>query len=290
MSKCVLHVTMVLLTATMAGRTGAAERTHYECMLKGALPGGRDVVLVAAMEGGRIRQSAVVVAGRPRTAQYLKDPNLSVEAGRLRGSFAMSLPPATERIDLDADLLKGGTYKVHYGCPDPPRTAEGGVTVQLPKPPDEKRTFLVLTDAMGKDSPLRLVLDLDPAAKTMKGLFCWTSNYNSSSHKFDLSGFSFDGTRFEGEVPITVLADRMTPAHGQPMDALLKVKASLETLDGTYSAVFGIDRTREGELAVKAASPAAMKDMQRLIGKWVEYVIPWRAYGVVGVPVISDTR
>jgi hypothetical protein len=277
-----------VLAAMLASRTVAAERTHYECTLKGVLSGDRDVVLVVAAEQGQIRESAAMVAGQPRTAQYLKDPNLSVEAGRLRGSIVISLPPATERIDLDADLLKGGTYKIHYGCPDPPRAAEGGVTVQLPKPPDEKRTFLVLTDAMGKDSPLRLVLDLDRAARTMKGLFCWTSNYNSSSHKFDLSGLSFDGTRFEGEVPITVLADRMTPAHGQPMDALLKVKASLETLDGTYSAVFGIDRTREGELAVKAVSDGAMRDMHRHIARWVEYVVPWRAYCVVGAPVISD--
>jgi len=55
-----------LMFSLSAWPGSGAERKFYECTLQQVLPGGKDVLLMFAVEGGRVREQAAAIVGDPR--------------------------------------------------------------------------------------------------------------------------------------------------------------------------------------------------------------------------------
>ncbi|MGD0896398.1 MAG: glycoside hydrolase domain-containing protein [Thermoguttaceae bacterium] len=301
---------MLLLSAS---RGSAGEWLYYECTLQRILSSGGNVVLMLGVEHGEVREHALNVASEPYTVCRIKEHGLKVEGTRLRGPMHIQVGPATEKIELDVALDKDGTYRIAYGCPDPsrkvegnvtierqpsimstkaktwwPRKVEGSVTVEVPRDTTGNQWVLWLQQAFGPDTGLGLVFDVDRAAKTLTALPAVAAGYNGGRHPVDASKLTFDGTNLEGEVGITVvpsLAGKWStdwvPAHRQSVDGLIKVKAALDGKEraGSYSAVFGIEKQRQGQVAVKPVTAARMRALAAPI---VSLQTPWRVWMVTG--------
>ena len=248
-----------LLAAACAAAPGA-ERRYYECTLKAALPDGADVVLMVGVEGGRIRRHGLMVAGRPDTAQRMKDSRLAAAGGRLSGPVAIEVGPAVHRMDLDVAPDRGGTFFARYGCPVAPREVKGTVAVDGPADAAAGPYVVRLNDAFGPQTPLELTLNVDRRAGTVRAVHGRARRYNQSTYPLDVSGLSFDGAALAGEVGLTIVPDRWVPAHQQPVIGVVRLKAALDGKggSGSYSATFGIEKRRPGEAAVRPATEAEM--------------------------------
>ncbi|MGD0898484.1 MAG: hypothetical protein ABR915_11655, partial [Thermoguttaceae bacterium] len=155
------------LTFSLSAWPGsAAERKFYDCTLQQALSGPRDVVLMFAVEGGQLREQAAAIVGDPRATCRIKEHALKVEGGRLSGPMQIQTDAATEKIELNVTLDKGGTYAVAYGL----RKAEGKATVEAPEGEAGKRRVVWLVDAMRPGAPLGLMFNVDRRAKTFEAL------------------------------------------------------------------------------------------------------------------------
>ena len=298
------------------GQAAAAERLFVEATLKQALSSGGDLVLLLGVEDGNVTQHAVRVAGEPYTACRMKEHGLKVHDGRLSGPAEIEVGMGSENISLDAALDKGGNFSAAYGCPEPPRKAEGEVIVEPWKaPPSAKQSqelkqsnpqgngkepsrtqwMLWLPQALGPDTQLGLLLEVDRQAKSVTALPAMAPGYNRSRHPVDASNLRFDGANLEGEVGITIVPGRrakwlaeMVPAHGQPIAGSIKVRASLEGKDqpGRYSAVFGIERRRQGLVSIK---PATEAEMLAFAAPVISPRTPWRVWLAAG-PRITRTQ
>ena len=288
------------LLAVACGAVPGAEREYYECTLKAALPDGADVILMVSVEGGRIRRHGLMVAGRPDTAQRMKDSRLRVEAGRLTGPVAIEVGPAVHKIDLDVALDKGGTFFARYGCPAAPREVKGTVAVDRPADAGGKQHMVRLGDAFGPGSPLELTLILDRQAKTVQAVRGRARHYNQSEYPLDVSRLTFDGRALAGEVGLTIVPDQWVPAHRQPVIGLVRLEARLDGKDeaGSYSATFGIEKKRPGEAAVRPATEAEMTKFL-LLGRLpdqlrtdqaqvVDELTPWRIRLTRGPAVLRE--
>ena len=270
------------VVATMLLKVASAgERAYYECTLQQVLTGGRDVILLLGTEDGQVRQHGLTVADPPNTVCRMKEHRLKVNGARLSGRMQIQVGSATEKIELDVALDKGGTYAVAYGSPEAPRKAEGNVAVEEPKAASSARWVVWLQEALGPETRLGLVLNLDREAKTLTALPASASGYNRGQHPVDARKLAFDGKNLEGEIGITLVPDQWVPAHGESVEGLIKLKASLEGRDkaGTYSAVFGIEKHRQGRVLVKPGTEARMRMLTAPI---LSALAPWRTYLVHG--------
>jgi hypothetical protein len=280
---------MLCVPATMFSQVASAgERVYYECVLQQVLTDGRDVRLLLGTEDGQVRQHGLTVADSASTVCRMKEHGLKIAGGRLSGPMQIQVGLATERIELDVALDKapgapagGGTYSIAYGCPEASRKAEGNVAIEEPKGEASKRWVAWLQDALKPDTRLGLAFNVDRKAKTLTALPASASGYNRGQHPVDAARLAFDGTNLEGEVGITIVPDQWTPAHGQPIEGSIKLKASLDGNDraGTYSAVFGIEKRRKGPVVVKPGTEAGMRG---LLAPILSAQTPWRAYLVQG--------
>ena len=278
-----------------AGHLRAGDRRYYECVLDRVLASGGDVVLLLGLEDGQVRQHALRAASEPYTACRMREHGLRVEGTRLSGPMQVQVGPGVEKVELDVALDRGGTYLVAHGCPDPPRKVEGNVAVEGPRDGASKQWVLWLQDAFGPGTRLGLFFDADRQAKALTALPAVAAGYNRGRHPVDIAKLAFDGTNLAGEVGITVLPSRVTkwlsawmPAHRRSAEGLIRVKASLDGKGkaGSYSAVFGIERWREGRVLVKPATEARMR---ALIEPVLPPQTPWRVWLVTG-PRITRGR
>ena len=278
-----------LLLAALAallpdGCAQAGDWRCYECLLRRVLPSGGDVVLVLGLQDGQVRRCAVKIASEPYTTCRVKEHALKLDGGRLRGPMRLQVGPGAESIDLDVALDKGGTYAVAYGCPDPPRKVAGGVTIEHPSWLGASGRVVCLQEALGPGRHLWLMFDVDRKARTFKALPAVAPGYNRGRHPVDTSALAFDGTNLRGEVGITIVPapaakwlSAWVPAHRHSADGRIKLDASLDGGEaaGRYSAVFGIEKHRRGEVAVRATTEARLRAM-------IEPVIsprtPWRIW------------
>ncbi len=284
-----------------APRSSAGERAYYGCTLQQVLQGGKDLVLVLGVEDGQVRQCGLEVAGQPGTMCRLREEHLKLEANRLSGPLHVQVGPHTEKITLDVGLGAGGTYQVAYGCPEPPRGVEGNVTIEAPKDAAGTKWVVWLEQAFGPESRLGLAFNVDRKAKTLTALPAVSPGYNNGQHRVDIAKLTFDGTNLEGEVGITVvpcrrgrdfygvyvgvLAGEWSPAHGRLSEGSIRLRASLDGKDkaGDYAAVFGIEKQRQGQVAVKPATAARMRE---LVAPILSTQAPWRVWLATGMKVV----
>ncbi|MGD0897180.1 MAG: glycoside hydrolase domain-containing protein [Thermoguttaceae bacterium] len=284
---------LAMLLAASPGSAG--ERRYYECTLQRVLSSGGDVVLLLCVEDGQVREHALKVASEPYTTCRMKEHSLKVDGTRLSGPMQIQVGPGTEKLALDVALDKGGTYLAAYGCPDPPRKVEGSVTIEGPRDAAGKQWGIWLQQAFGPNTALELMFNVDRQAKTLTALPAIAAGYNRGRHPVDASKLAFDGTKLDGEVGITIVPFQsskflaaVVPAHRQSADGLIKLKAALDGGDnaGSYSAVFGIEKQRRGQVSVRPATQAQMR-------AWTAPVLspqtPWRVWLVTG-PRITKGR
>jgi len=275
----------VLAVLFAASRGSAGERMFYDCSLQRVLPDGKDVRLMLGVEGGEVRHYALKIADVPELDYRLKGHRLKVERNRLSGPLEIHVGAALEKIELDVDLDQGGTYAVSSGCPHPPRKVAGPVLVEAPQAASSKRWVLFLQDALRSETRLALILQIDRQAKTLKAMNGWDSGYSQGTHPLDIAKLAFDGDIVEGEVAITLLGDPSTryPNCLPPMDGLIQVKASLDTKDtekaGRYSAVFGIEKQRRGQVSITPGSEAALRELSAPL---LSSQTPWRVWLATG--------
>jgi hypothetical protein len=289
---------VLLLSLILPGSASwgsATERQYYECTLQRVLSIGGDVVLLLGVEDGQVREHALKVASEPYTTCRIKDHALKMDGARLRGPLQIQVGPSTEKITLDAALDKGGTYLVAYGCPDPPRKTEGPVTIEEQKTTAGKQHILWLQQALGPETRLGLVFNVDREAKTLKALPAIAAGYNRGRHPVDASKITFDGTNLKGEVGITLVPSQTAkwlaawaPVHRQSVDGLIQVKASLDGQDkaGNYSAVLGIEKQRQGQVSVKPSTAAQMRALTEPV---LSPRTPWRVW-LATAPRITKGR
>ena len=268
------------LCAFIAGDIGAAP-AHYRCTLKSALSGNRAVVLMLEVEDGRVDRHALMIGSRADTVQRMREHRLKVEDGRLTGPIEVWTGFVHEKFDLDVPLGKDGTYQAHYGCPEGTRKVDGKATVEFPKDPKAKRHVIWLRGAMGPKTTLGLVLNLDRAAKTVEGVHGWARGYNQGHHVLDTKRLAFDGAVLDGEVGIRVVD---APKHKLPIEGMIKMKVDLKAgaEAGEYSAVFGIDKTRPGEVVMERVSATDTQAVLSLLAPPIDPRTPWRGCFVVG--------
>ena len=277
--------TLAMLPAV---RAQAADGRFCECTLQGVLESGGDLVLVLGVEDGQVRRHALKAASEPYTACRMLEHGLKVDGVRLSGPMRVQVGPGAEKIDLDVALDAGGTYAVAYGCPDPTRKVEGNVTVEAPRDAASKQWVVCLQDAFKAGTQLRLVFEVDRQARTLAALPAIAGGFNRGRHPVDASRLAFDGTNLEGEIAITLVPSRATkwlsawvPAHRRSIEGLIKVKASLDGQEkaGAYSAVFGIEKRRQGRVLVKRATEA---EWRALVEPVLPPQTPWRVWLATG--------
>ena len=275
---------MVLSAASAA----AGDRLYYECTLQRVLSSGGDVVLLLGVEDGQVRQHALKVTSEPHAVCRMKEHGLKVAGSRLSGPMRIQVGPGIEKIALDVALDKGGTYSVAYGCPDPPRRAEGNVTVEEPRDATGKQWVVWLQDAFGPGTRLGLRFNADREARTLAALPAIAARYNRGRHPVDASQLAFDGTNLDGQIGVTIVPGQaskwlaaMVPAHRRSVEGRIKLRAALDGKDkaGSYSAVFGIERQRRGVVLVK---PATQSEMRALTAPVISPRTPWRVWLATG--------
>ncbi len=289
-----------LVIVSSAARASAGQRTYYECTLQQVLTGGKDLILLLGMEDGEVRQCGLEVAGQPGTVCRMKEQHVRREGGRLRGPLDVQVGPHTEKITLDVALGMGGTYQVAYGCPEPPRNFHGNVTIEGPQDAASMKWVVWLEQAFGPGTRLGLTLNVDRAAKKLTALPAVSPGYNYGQHPVDIAKLTFDGTKLEGEVGITVvpcrrgrdfygvftgvLGGEWMPAHGRPSEGSIRLKASLDGKEkaGSYTAVLGIEKQRQGQVAVQSSTAARMRE---LVAPILSTQTPWRVWLVTGMKV-----
>ena len=286
------------LAAVACGAAPAARAGSYECTLKAALPGEKDLLLLVDVRGPRVARHGLMAAGLPATAQRVKDCRLKVAGNRLTGPVEVQIGPARHRFDIDVRLDAGGTYQAHFGCPEPTRKVTGSVAVEAPAA--RGRCVLTLRDAFGHDTPLELLLELDRQAKSVQAVHGQARTYNTARYPLDVSGLKCDGASLAGQVGVTVVPDAWVPAHRQAVAGAVALNVRLDGKGeaGTYSATFGIDRMRPGQVAVRPIAEAQMEQFLALDSiadqlrsdqvQVVNELTPWRVRLVRGPAVFRD--
>ncbi|MGD0899253.1 MAG: glycoside hydrolase domain-containing protein [Thermoguttaceae bacterium] len=315
-----LLLVLELIILASASHAAVGNGQYYECTLQRVLASGGNVVLLLNVEDGQVREHALKVISEPYATCRMKEHSLKVDGNRLSGPMQIQVGPGIEKIELDVALDKGGTYLVAYGCPDPPRKVEGSVTierqpssmppkakiwwprkvegsaaVEVPRDATGKQWVVWLQQAFGPETRLGLVFDVDRQAKSLTAVRGIAAGYNRGTHPLDTSKLTFDGTKLEGEVGITIVPSQTSkwlaawvPAHRQPMDGLIKLNSSLDGNDkaGSYSAVFGIEKQRSGQVSVK---PATQSQLRAMIAPVLSPQTPWRVWLATG-PRITKGR
>ncbi|MGD0901229.1 MAG: glycoside hydrolase domain-containing protein, partial [Thermoguttaceae bacterium] len=153
--------------------------------------------------------------------------------------------------------------------------------------PSRKRRVVWLVDAMRPGAPLGLMFNVDRRAKTFEALPARAETYNRAQHPVDAAKLMFDGTTLEGELGIAIKPDGYVPADKKPVDGVIKLKASLDGKDksGTYSAVFGVQQQREGQVSVR---PGTESQLRELLAPILSYRTPWRVWLVTGPRVTRN--
>ena len=251
----------------------AGEPAYYECTIQGALPGSQDVILVVGVADGQVRQCALELPGRPYAVCRMKEHRLKADGGRLSGPMRIQVDGATEKIELDVALDKGGTYSVTQGS----RKVEGNVKAHAPAS-EGKQWTVWLDAAMGASAPLALLLNVDRTAKTFTAEPA--RGYNKARHPVDASKLAFDGTNLEGEIAITITSDGWLPRDKQPIPGSIRLRASLDGKNkaGNYSAVFGVEKQRAGQVSVK---PGTREQLRDIVAPVLSLQAPWRAFLVL---------
>ena len=268
--------TFCVLVTVLSQAASGGKRAYYECTLQQVLTGGRDLALLFEEEDGQVRRHALMVPGDPYAACRAREHGLKVEGGRLSGPMQIQAGPAVEKIELDVVLDKGGTYAIAYGL----RRAEGKVTIEAPEGAAGKRRVLWLQDAMGPQTPLALPFDVDREARTLTAQQAYADRYNKSKHPVSAAKLAFDGTNLEGEIGITIVPDRWVPADKLPVKGTIKLKASLDGKGkaGTYSAAFGAEKQRRGQVFVRRATEAQLREV---VAPVLSRQAPWRVWLVI---------
>jgi hypothetical protein len=265
-----------------APRVSAGERAYYECTLQEVLLSARrSVVFLFALEDGQVRAHGCRTAEESGTICLVKGHGLKVDSGRLRGPLRIQAGGDVERIELDVTLDKGGTYTVAYAWPGVPEKVHGSVAVEPPADAAGKRWVVVLLGGLGPGRALDLAFNVDREGKTLQALPASARDYNTGKYPVDAAKLAFDGTTLDGEIGVTIVPDAWVPAHKQPLQGRIKLKASLDGKDkaGTYSAAFDMDKRRQGQASVKAATAAQLRD---LVGPVLSPQAPWRVFLVCG--------
>ena len=276
-----------LATLLSASRALAGERRYYNCTLQQVLSAAKDVVLMVEVEDGQLRQLALTVPDHPNALSRIKTHRLTVDGNRLSGPIQIQVGTTTEKIELDVVLGKGGTYSVAYGCPAGRREVEGKVTIEAPEDGQSKRWVVSLEGALREGTQLALAFNLDREAKTLEALPASCSRYNRAEYPVDAAKLTFDGTQLEGEIGITVVPDQWVPEHGLLVEGLIELKASLDGKDeaGTYSAVFGVEKQRPGQVSVRPGNEAQFREVGAPI---LPPQTPWRVYLVTAESIVRQ--
>jgi hypothetical protein len=272
------------------------EVRYYECTLRDVLVSGGDVVAVLGIQDGKVAQHAIKVVSEPYTPSHVSEHALKVDGMRLGGPLQLQIGPGVERIELDMALDRGGTYRVAYGCPDPPCEAAGAVAPDAPKDATSKQWTLWLRDAPRRGMQLGLGFTVDRQAKTLKAELAVAAGYNRGRHPVDASRLAFDGTTIEGEVGITLTPAQTAkwlsawmPPHRQPIAGLIKLRVSLDGKDnaGSYQAVFGIQKHREGQVLVRPTNAAQMRALTAPV---LSPQMPWRVWLATAPRIARDAN
>jgi hypothetical protein len=283
MAKTRWTFTFCALATMLPQAASAGQRAYYECTLQQALTSGRDVRLLLETEDGQVRQHAVAIPGDSYAACRVREHGLKVAAGRLSGPMRIQIGDAVEKVDLDVALDKAGTYAIAHGL----RKAEGKVAIEAPEGAASPLRVLWLQDAMGAGSPLTLPFEVNRSARTVTARKASAERYNKSLHPVDAARLAFDGANLEGEIGITIVPDGWTPADKQPVEGVIRLRASLDGKDkgGTYSAAFGAEKLRQGHVASRPITEGRMRDeVAPVLGRDA----PWRVWLVTGQGVARN--
>ncbi|MGD0901034.1 MAG: hypothetical protein ABR915_24655, partial [Thermoguttaceae bacterium] len=109
-----------------------------------------------AVEGGQVREQAAAIVGDPRATCRIKEHALKVEGGRLSGPMQIQTDAATEKIELNVTLDKGGTYSAVFGVQ---QQREGQVSV---RPGTESQLRELLAPILSYRTPWRVWLVTGP--------------------------------------------------------------------------------------------------------------------------------